>query len=97
VVHGTPLELLLTIIFLSGDTSTAVQKTNPPATSFVLNQQTGGGARAAPGGAGKARAASAGGGGAKFTRAGSVLGRETEDVNDHYTFHEVGMGQFFQK
>lgn len=25
----------------------------------------------------------------KFTRAGSVLGRDTEDVNDHYTFHEV--------
>ena len=28
----------------------------------------------------------------KFTRAGSVLGRQTEDVNDHYTFHEVGLG-----
>jgi hypothetical protein len=26
----------------------------------------------------------------KFTRAGSVLGRSTEDVNDHYHFHEVG-------
>ena len=25
-----------------------------------------------------------------MTRNGSVLGRETEDVNDHYTFHEVG-------
>ena len=25
----------------------------------------------------------------KFTRAGSVLGRSTEDVNDHYNFHEV--------
>ena len=25
----------------------------------------------------------------KFTRAGSVLGRNTEDVNDHYHFHEV--------
>ena len=25
----------------------------------------------------------------KFTRAGSVLGRSTEDVNDHYHFHEV--------
>jgi len=31
----------------------------------------------------------------KFTRAGSVLGRDTEDVNDHYTFHEeLGKGQF---
>ena len=25
----------------------------------------------------------------KFTRAGSVLGRSTEDVNDHYHFHQV--------
>mmetsp|Transcript_36164 Transcript_36164/g.89103 ORF Transcript_36164/g.89103 Transcript_36164/m.89103 type:complete len:526 (-) Transcript_36164:476-2053(-) len=28
-------------------------------------------------------------------RSGSVLGRDTEDVNDHYTFHEeLGKGQF---
>ena len=26
-------------------------------------------------------------------RSGSVLGRDTEDVNDHYTFHEVGEGE----
>lgn len=30
--------------------------------------------------------------GAKFVRNGSVLGRETDDINDHYTFHEVGGG-----
>jgi hypothetical protein len=69
-----------------------ITPTHPPNTSLNsdLLQPAPTAAKAAGNGKSPAGAAHGAAAGGTDKRAGSVLGRDTEDVNDFYTFHEAG-------